>query len=1276
MSAPSDFKLEVVKAGQHIPPDPPKVTKSDIYDDISVFSEVDNHAIQESNKDYATFKDLLWNLCFKLDFNELERARVIFRWLTCKNLVEIKFSEVKPNSPELLLSLFKEGKATYARIFECLARHAGLSCVTILGWAKGVDYHPGIALTSQPVNHSWNAIYVDGNWHLVDCHWATRFLRSEHNSPENLVYEYDDFYFIPEPDQLSLTHYSEDPVWLLLKAPILTKEKFEEFPLLKSYFFTSGMHLLNDCALGVVHAKYGIAVVSVGFSNATAYTFKLVHGDKMQESLDGVPLTSYVLQQTLQKQVTYHLRLPQKGDYYLIAFADVAPDSPADTGEHVFKAVCEYKIVCDQPVKGQAIFPQCSDIVWGPDDSTAHRFELKPHQKNGIIQAPNGHVELVFDKKCDVRVYPRLIKEGHNPADLKKGLSVKSDDKTITILADLPEEGEYGLEIFANDPAKHGDMFTHISQYLIAYPGNTIAESYGKIPSEKVYEERPIIKRVKVDTTHRYKPRTFVIKKVVAVGGGGGADSKDYPIGNGMTKTTSTVVTLESVIPDKEYQTNASSDTFTKEIVVKPPKDFVVQAPQNPDVAPKPEAKTISVQKLFIDPRKVFKDLDNHAVQVSGTQHETFKDILWHLIFARNITNELDKARAIFLWLCSKDLSKLSFANYEKGSPEEMLMKLKSGETTYARAYETLCNYAGLHCKTLSGVAKGAEYKPGMKFTPGQKGQHSWNAVFVNGTWQLVDCHWAARRLVGDKNSADSIRFELDEYYFMPAPSQLIFSHFPDDPSWQLLSRQLTQAEFEHLVPCKPAFFKYGLQLYSHVDAIIDCSERVTIRLDCPPDKAHSMKFTFNLKYEDGNEAFQGVPLNQFAMMEVAANACYITIRPPEKASYLLVIYAKDLDQQSKEGVYGGICEYKIISTTTSPPNPFPPCVHSSWGPGDSADKFDITPLQTGSIVQTVKGVADVKFKFGGKLRFMAKLKNNKDDEKLLSHHVLYRSVQDEAIFIVMPPHDGEYGLEIYANDPETGGQSLLHAYQYLIICKDAATPVQPFPALPAGYLGPQATFEKIGLKTINNSDPYIENNSGELQISFSTSQPLRTSSQLICVTNDQNKDCSNYVLQQSSPKGITFLVKLTEPGYYKFQLFGNPESEPGDSLLGVYNCLIHCKSTVASGVPYPKQYGLWKEGCYLYEPLEGHLQHNRPDKGSASTFNHVYFKLEIPKAVSVAVVVGQDNWFQLDKKDGNIWEGEVDLEKLWGVERKLMVCGCTDENDDSNFNTYLDYSM
>jgi len=62
--------------------------------------------------------------------------------------------------------------------------------------------------------------------------------------------------------------------------------------------------------------------------------------------------------------------------------------------------------------------------------------------------------------------------------------------------------------------------------------------------------------------------------------------------------------------------------------------------------------------------------------------------------------------------------------------------------------------------------------------------------------------------------------------------------------------------------------------------------------------------------------------------------------------------------------VYGGICEYKIVSDEDAVnPCPFPPCVHTTWGAGDSASKFDLKPLQTGSILQAFEGVAEARFR-------------------------------------------------------------------------------------------------------------------------------------------------------------------------------------------------------------------------------------------------------------------------------------------------------------------------
>ena len=59
--------------------------------------------------------------------------------------------------------------------------------------------------------------------------------------------------------------------------------------------------------------------------------------------------------------------------------------------------------------------------------------------------------------------------------------------------------------------------------------------------------------------------------------------------------------------------------------------------------------------------------------------------------------------------------------------------------------------------------------------------------------------------------------------------------------------------------------------------------------------------------------------------------------------------------------------------------------------------------------------------------------------------------VADLAVFTITAPSRGEFGLEIYANDPESDGNSFFHAYQYLILC----TELEPLPTLPPGYLGP-----------------------------------------------------------------------------------------------------------------------------------------------------------------------------------------------------------------------------
>ena len=65
----------------------------------------------------------------------------------------------------------------------CSRRYAGVHCVTVIGYAKGVDFRVGHRFAAgkgapAPLTHSWNAVYLPaaGGWQLVDVHWGARYM--------------------------------------------------------------------------------------------------------------------------------------------------------------------------------------------------------------------------------------------------------------------------------------------------------------------------------------------------------------------------------------------------------------------------------------------------------------------------------------------------------------------------------------------------------------------------------------------------------------------------------------------------------------------------------------------------------------------------------------------------------------------------------------------------------------------------------------------------------------------------------------------------------------------------------------------------------------------------------------------------------------------------------------------------------------------------------------------------------------------------------------------
>lgn len=51
-------------------------------------------------------------------------------------------------------------------------RIAGVQCLTVPGYSKGFGYRTGQSFSGE-FDHAWNAVYLEGRWHLLDSTWGS-----------------------------------------------------------------------------------------------------------------------------------------------------------------------------------------------------------------------------------------------------------------------------------------------------------------------------------------------------------------------------------------------------------------------------------------------------------------------------------------------------------------------------------------------------------------------------------------------------------------------------------------------------------------------------------------------------------------------------------------------------------------------------------------------------------------------------------------------------------------------------------------------------------------------------------------------------------------------------------------------------------------------------------------------------------------------------------------------------------------------------------------------
>jgi hypothetical protein len=187
-----------------------------------------------------------------LGHNDREKVRAIFRWITENITYNVRpighnrktaalFYEEPDDSSRALPPLdervaakvlnkgvaFCEG---YSRLFKTLCDHAGIKAEIIYGYARtNTNRRFG-------VNHTWNAVYIDSAWQLLDVTWASGFV----TWANEYIQYFNEFYFLTPPDQFIHDHYPEDPQWTLLSDPPVYRE-YSQSPFRYSGYIKSGI---------------------------------------------------------------------------------------------------------------------------------------------------------------------------------------------------------------------------------------------------------------------------------------------------------------------------------------------------------------------------------------------------------------------------------------------------------------------------------------------------------------------------------------------------------------------------------------------------------------------------------------------------------------------------------------------------------------------------------------------------------------------------------------------------------------------------------------------------------------------------------------------------------------------------------------------------------------------------------------------------------------------------------------------------------------------------
>ena len=218
------------------------------------------------------------------------------------------------------------------------------------------------------------------------------------------------------------------------------------------------------------------------------------------------------------------------------------------------------------------------------------------------------------------------------------------------------------------------------------------------------------------------------------------------------------------------------------------------------------------VDKALLElPKRESIDILKMALEMSNAQNE-------------NSMTDAESAYFAYKWISQNieyDCLSNKFGN-SSTLPATTYKNGKGGEVGISALFNMICGFLNIESNTIFGIKKTIT----RNFTNlVQFNEYAWNYISIGNKYYLLDITSGAGYCIGDR----FYRSQKDDYFAID-PELSIRYRFPNDKTWQLLSKPITEAKFKSQAILYDGFFKYFKTITPDVQTIKN-QDKIKIKL-------------------------------------------------------------------------------------------------------------------------------------------------------------------------------------------------------------------------------------------------------------------------------------------------------------------------------------------------------------------------------------------------------------------------------------------------------------